>query len=327
MPGGRALVTGAAGFIASHLCERLVRDGVSVRAFCRYTSRRELGNLMDVAEDVRGELDIRFGNLADGAFVRRAMEGCDPVYHLGASISVPYSYEAPREVVVTNVEGTLNVLTAARDLAPRSLVHLSSSEVYGTAQYVPMDEAHPLHAQSPYAASKVGADKLAETFHLSFGIPVVIARPFNTFGPRQSGRAVVGTIVRQALRGGELRLGALTPTRDFVFVTDTVDALVRLADVSQTGGTYNIATGTETPIEEVVQIVGQIVGREPTVISEDERLRPEASEVHRLFGDATRLREATGWRPTVDVRAGLRATVEWASEQEPAALAFRGYEV
>jgi NAD dependent epimerase/dehydratase len=324
---GKALVTGAAGFIGSHLCERLVRDGVSVRAFCRYTSRRELGNLIDVPEDVRGELDIRFGNLADGDFVRRAMEGCDTVYHLGASISVPYSYEAPREVVVTNVEGTLNVLTAARDLAPRSLVQMSSSEVYGTAQTVPMDEDHPLRAQSPYAASKVGADKLAETFHLSFGMPVVIARPFNTYGPRQSGRAVIGTIIRQALAGGEVRLGSLTPTRDFVFVADTVDALVRLSEVSQSGGTFNIATGVETSIEQVVKLVGEIVGREPAVVSEEERLRPEASEVQRLFGDATRLRQATGWEPRTDVREGLRATIEWAAEQVPAVLAFRGYEV
>ena len=324
---GPVLVTGAAGFIGSHVCERLVRDGLEVRALCRYTSRRDLGNLADTPDDVRSALDIRFGSLADSDFVRRTMDGCATVFHLGASISVPYSYEAPREVVMTNVEGTLNVLGAAREVEPSALVHLSSSEVYGTAQYVPMDEAHPLHAQSPYAASKVGADKLAETFHLSFGMPVVVARPFNTFGPRQSGRAVIGTIVRQALAGGELRLGKVTPTRDFVFVTDTVDALVRLAAIAGAGETFNIATGVDTSIGRVAEMVGELVGRELHVVSEEERLRPQASEVERLLGDATKLRDATGWAPAHDLAAGLEATIAWASAQRPEAVALRGYEV
>jgi NAD dependent epimerase/dehydratase len=327
LPSDPVLVTGAAGFLGSHLCERLARDGLQVRAFCRYTSRRELGNLADLPEDIRGALDIRFGNLADGDFVRRVMDGCAAVFHLGASISVPYSYEAPREVVITNVEGTLNVLSAAREVQPASLVHVSSSEVYGTAQYVPMDESHPLHAQSPYAASKVGADKLAETFHLSFDMPVVIARPFNTFGPRQSGRAVIGTIIRQALAGGELRLGKVTPTRDFVFVTDTVDALVRLGGFAGHGETFNIASGVDTSIERVAEMVGVLIGRELRILSEEERLRPEASEVERLLGDATKLREATGWAPAYDLAAGLEATIEWASTQRPDVLALRGYEV
>src|SRR6266511_3988597 len=239
MSSQRALVTGAGGFIGSHLCERLVRDGASVRALCRYTSRSDVGNLADLDAATGDEIEIHFGDLTDADFVARCMLDTTTVFHLGASISVPYAYVAPREVVSTNVEGTLNVLMAAqRPETPPRIVQVSSSEVYGTAQSVPIDEHHPLHAQSPYAASKVGADKLAETFQLSFGLPVVIARPFNTYGPRQSPRAVIGTIVRQALTGSEIRLGATEPTRDFVYVTDTVDALVRIASSTVVGETF-----------------------------------------------------------------------------------------
>jgi NAD dependent epimerase/dehydratase len=315
--GARALVTGAGGFIASHLCERLVRDGVRVRALCRYTSRREIGNLTDVADGIRDELEIIFGDLLDRDLVGKAVAGCETVYHLAASISVPYSFVAPREVVRTNVEGTLNVLTAALESTAR-VVHLSSSEVYGTAQYTPIDEAHPLHVQSPYAASKVGADKLAESFSLSLDLPVVIARPFNTFGPRQSLRAVIPTIVAQALDGDAVKLGATSPTRDFVYVADTVDALVRLAaEPAARGETFNVATGADVSVEDLVGIVGELLGRELRIESQRERLRPHESEVFQLCGDASKLRQLVSWEPTTSLRDGLAAVIAWMTERRP----------
>jgi dTDP-glucose 4,6-dehydratase len=316
LSGTRVLVTGAGGFIASHLVERLVADGAQVRALCRYTSRREVGELADVDPSVVAAVELLFGDLGDGDLVRDAADGVDVIFHLGASISVPYSYVAPREVVATNVLGTLNVLQAARAAGSARVVQMSSSEVYGTALRVPMDEDHPLNAQSPYAASKVGADKLAESFHLSFGLPVVIARPFNTYGPRQSPRAVIGTIADQALAGEELELGALDTSRDFVFVRDTADALVRLATTDGVEGrVLNIATGEDVTIGTVVEIVGEIVGRPLRVTTRPERLRPDASEVRRLCGDATRLREATGWTPATSLRDGLEQVVAWRRER------------
>jgi NAD dependent epimerase/dehydratase len=318
MADGRALVTGAGGFIASHLCERLVRDGVSVRALCRYTSRREIGNLAEVPDRTREELEVVFGDLLDRDFVAKAVAGCETVYHLAASISVPYSFIAPREVVRTNVEGTLNVLTAALESVAARVVQVSSSEVYGTAQYTPIDEAHPLHVQSPYAASKVGADKLAESFFLALDLPVVIARPFNTFGPRQSLRAVIPTIIAQALDRDEVRLGATSPTRDFVYVGDTVDALVRLAaDPAVAGETFNIATGTDVSVEEVVGIVGELLGRELRIESRPERLRPHESEVFQLCGDASKLRQAVSWEPGTSLRDGLGAVIDWMTDRRP----------
>ena len=312
LEGRQVLVTGAGGFIGSHLCERLVRDGARVRAFCRYTSRRDLGRLARADEDLRHEMELLFGDLADGDFVRRATSGCDAVLHLGASISVPYSFEAPREVVKTNVDGTLAVLTAAHEAGVRRLVQMSSSEVYGTAQRVPMDEDHPLGVQSPYAASKVAADKLAESFQMAFGLPAVIARPFNTFGPRQSARAVIPTIVGQALQGDVVRLGAVSPRRDLVFVADTVDALVRLAaSDGHAGETFNVATGTDVSVGTIVDMVGEVLGRKLTVVSEEARLRPGRSEVERLVGDPRRMREAFGWWPATSFEDGLRAVVDW----------------
>lgn len=309
-------MTGAGGFIGSHVCERLVADGADVIGLCRYTSRRDIGNLAELDDDVLDALRIEFGDLADADFIATLVRESRIVIHLGASISVPYSYVAPREVITTNIEGTLSILTAARALdSPPRVIQLSSSEVYGTAQTVPISEDHPLHAQSPYAASKVGADKIAETFHLSYALPVVIARPFNTYGPRQSERAVIGTIVRQALAGSELRLGDTSTRRDFVHVLDTVDALVALAaaDAKHDGGTFNVATGEDASIQEVVETVAELVGRELTVVSEEHRHRPPASEVRRLVGDPSRLREATGWEPRTSLREGLASVIEWAS--------------
>ncbi len=312
LQGRRVLVTGAGGFIGSHLCERLVAEGASVRAFCRYTSRGDVGALADVPEEVLGEIDVEFGDILDRDFVRRAARDVDVIMHLAASISVPLSYVAPETVVRTNVEGTLNVLGAARDRGDVRVVHLSSSEVYGTAQYAPIDEQHPLHVQSPYAASKVGADKLAESFHLSFGLPVVIARPFNTFGPRQSLRAVIPTVASQAVQGSTIELGSTAPTRDFVFVRDTAAALCRLgAATTGAGETFNIATGTDVSVDTVVEIVGELVGRELTVVQRDARMRPPTSEVFRLIGDAAKIRSAVGWAPETDLRQGLAAVVEW----------------
>jgi NAD dependent epimerase/dehydratase len=319
--GRTALVTGAGGFIGSHLCEQLTRGGAQVTALCRYTSRRSIGNLAELPPEVRDAIDIRFGDVRDGDFARRLVAGAEVVFNLAASISVPYSFEAPREVVMTNVEGALSMLAAARDSGVARMVQMSSSEVYGTAQYTPIDERHPLDAQSPYAASKVGADKLAESFNLAFSLPVVVARPFNTYGPRQSLRAVIPTVIAQALAGGDLNLGALTPTRDFVFVLDTVRGLIDLAETDGLeGGTYNIATGVDVSVADIVEVVGRLLGRELTVHTETQRLRPERSEVHQLLGDATRLREATGWTPQTSLEDGLRAVIDWMRTTElPAA--------
>lgn len=311
MNGQSVLVTGAGGFIGSHLCEGLVQRGATVTALCRYTSGRDEGNLAQLDRGVREDLKVEFGDLRDRDFIGGLVAGQDVVFNLAASISVPYSFVAPREVVMTNVEGTLNVLAAATDAGARML-QMSSSETYGTAQYTPIDELHPLDAQSPYAASKVGADKLAESFHLSFGTRVVIARPFNTFGPRQSLRAVIPTVIAQGLAGGELTLGSLTPTRDFVYVKDTVEGLIRLVEnEGSLGGTYNIATGVDVSVGDVVRIVGEILGRELQVRSVDERVRPEKSEVHQLLGTAAKLEALTGWKPGTDLRTGLEAVVEW----------------
>ncbi|MEA2193990.1 MAG: hypothetical protein QOG42_424 [Solirubrobacteraceae bacterium] len=313
MNGQRVLVTGAGGFIGSHLCQALVERGAKVTAMCRYTSRRDEGNLVALPAAARAEIDVQFGDMRDRDFVGRLVGGAEAVFNLAASISVPYSFVAPREVVMTNVEGALNVLAAAAAGGGARVLQMSSSEVYGTAQYTPIDERHPLDAQSPYAASKVGADKLAESFHMAYGVPVVVARPFNTYGPRQSLRAVIPVVVAQALAGGELTLGSLTPTRDFVFVADTVEGLIRLlaSDEATQGATFNIATGKDISVADVVTVVGELLGRELRVRSVGERLRPEKSEVHQLLGSPAKLRELTGWAPQTDLRTGLAAVVEW----------------
>lgn len=310
------LVTGAGGFIGSHLCEELVRRGASVRALVRYTSRRHEGNLAELAPDVRAAIDVQFGDLRDGDLLARLVGDADVVFNLAASISVPYSFIAPREVVMTNVEGTLNLLNAARDSGVARFVQMSSSEVYGTAQYTPIDEAHPLHVQSPYAASKVAGDKLAESFQLSFGVPVVVARPFNTYGPRQSMRAVIPTVIAQALAGSELKLGAVSPRRDFLFAADNVSGLLALAehDGVRAGETYNLATGHDVSVAEVVEMVGDLLDRDLTVHTDEQRMRPDRSEVHHLLGDASKLRDATGWAPRTSLREGLLAVIDWMAE-------------
>ena len=310
--GKEVLVTGAGGFIGSHLAERLAREGAHVRAFVRYTSRHDLGLLSLLPRDLLALLDVVPGDLRDGDAVRKAVFGAEVVFHLGALIAIPYSYLHPREVVETNVLGTLNVLLAARDLGTSRVVHTSTSEVYGTARYAPIDEAHPLQGQSPYSASKIGADKIAESFHRSFGVPVATIRPFNTYGPRQSARAVIPTIVAQALAGKEVRLGALDPVRDFTFVDDTVEGFLRVGWHEQAvGQEINIGSGECISVGDLAAKILSIVGRELAIVGEQQRLRPADSEVMKLHADAGKARQLIGWEAHVTLDEGLRRTVDW----------------
>lgn len=308
------LVTGADGFIGSHLVERLVGAGANVRAFVFYNSWNSIGWLSDTPKAVRESVEIMPGDVRDDSRVAEAVAGCEYVFHLASLIAIPYSYEAPRAYVDTNMVGALNVLQAARrsDTLVR-LVHTSTSEVYGTAQRVPIGEDHPLVGQSPYSATKIGADALAESFYRSFGVPVVTARPFNTFGPRQTARAVIPTIASQLLAGAEeLRLGALTPTRDFNFATDTADGMIALATCAAAEGkVVNIGSGEEWSIEQTARLLMEITGRDVLIVSEEERIRPEKSEVNRLLADNALIRSLTGWQPDVPFEKGLARTAEW----------------
>jgi NAD dependent epimerase/dehydratase len=310
--GARALVTGAGGFIGSHLTEWLVRQGASVRAFVRYNSRNDYGWLESLEPGVYEAVEIFRGDLANAEAAMNAVVDCDVVFHLGALIPIPYSYVHAREYVSANVVGTLNILEAARRHRPRRIVHVSTSEVYGTAQHVPISEDHPLHPQSPYAATKVGADQLALTFQLAHDLPVVVARPFNTYGPRQSARAVIPTIISQALTRGEISLGSLTPTRDFCFVEDTARGMAACAAADGVvGETINLGTGSEISVLEVVERVFALIGRDLPVAVAEERLRPPGSEVERLVADARKAEQLLGWRAEVSFDEGLARTVEW----------------
>jgi NAD dependent epimerase/dehydratase len=306
------LVTGAGGFIGSHLAETLARAGADVRAFVRYTSRSDNGWLEMTEPDLASSIEIFRGDLANPEAVAGAMEGRDAVFHLGALIPIPYSYRHSREFVEANVVGTLNVLEAARRSEPVRIVHTSTSEVYGTAQSIPIDEDHPLHPQSPYAATKVAADQLALSFQRSFGTPVVIARPFNTYGPRQSARAVIPTIVTQALTREVIELGATSPIRDFTFVEDTVQGLMRCAPAEGVEGeVINLGTGTEVSIGEVAERILRLLGREVPVSLDEERLRPPDSEVERLLAATEKAKRLLGWEARIDLDEGLRRTIEW----------------
>lgn len=310
--GRTALVTGAGGFIGSTAVEYLVRAGARVRAFVRYNSRNDFGLLELCDADVLEQVEVFTGDLADPDAVSGAVEGMEIVLHLGALIPIPYSYRHPREYEVANVAGTLNVLQAVRFGDVRRLVHVSSSEVYGTARSVPITEEHPLNAQSPYAATKTAADQLALSYWHSFGTPVVVARPFNTFGPRQSARAIIPTIVTQALSRDVIELGSTSPTRDFLFVEDTAAGLALCATADGVEGqTYNLGTGSEISIGDVADRVRKAVGRDLPVVERDERLRPDSSEVERLVADASKARSTLGWAPQVPFDEGLQRTIDW----------------
>jgi len=308
--GRHVLVTGAGGFAGSHLTERLVALGARVRAAVRYTSSGGAGWLD--ASAARGDIEIVRGDIRDADFVARAARDVSAIFHLAALIGIPYSYEAPQAYVATNVSGTLNVLQAAQAQGVDVVVHTSTSEVYGSARFVPMDEAHPLQAQSPYAATKIAADKLAESFHRSFGLPVVTVRPFNMYGPRQSMRAIVPTIIAQALTQSEIRLGSRTPTRDLTYVLDTVDGFIRLGGCrAAIGEVVNLGTGVEVSIGDLARRVLTAVGRDLPIVQDDVRLRPAASEVDRLCANAVRAAELTDWRAARDLDQGLSETLSW----------------
>ena len=292
--------------------------GCDVRAFVFYNSFNSWGWLDTLSPERQKQLDVFAGDIRDPNGVREAMVGCDVVFHLAALIAIPFSYHSPDSYVDTNIKGTLNVLQAAKLLGTSKVIVTSTSEVYGTAQYAPIDEKHPFQGQSPYSATKIGADRLAESYYRSFGTPVVIVRPFNTYGPRQSARAVIPTIITQLLTGKtELKLGSLTPTRDFNYVIDTVNGFIALAESDETvGEEVNIATGVEHTVGDVAKFLLSEINPSAKLIVEEERLRPENSEVFRLIGDATKIKSLTAWKPTYDLEAGLRNTIAWFKEPE-----------
>lgn len=317
LQGKKILVTGADGFIGSHLTEELVRRNCDVRAFVLYNSFNSWGWLDHAEPEIQKSLDVFSGDIRDPHGVREAMKGCDVVLHLAALIAIPYSYHSPDTYVDTNVKGTLNIVQAARELGVEKVVHTSTSEVYGTARFVPITEEHPLQGQSPYSASKIGADQIALSFHCSFGTPVAVIRPFNTYGPRQSARAVIPTIITQLASGSRsVKLGAVHPTRDFNYVTDTVRGFIAVAEAERAvGEVINIGSNFEVSIGDTARLVAEVMGVELEVETDEVRLRPDKSEVERLWADNARARELVGWEPLyggVDgLRRGLAETVAW----------------
>ena len=308
----RVLVTGAGGFIGSHLAERLVELGARVRALVRYNSRNDWGLLELLPAPIKNEMEVVLGDLTDPHSTTRMVQGQEVIFHLAALIAIPYSYRAPALYVSTNCGGTVNLLEAARQHGVERFVHTSTSETYGTAQYTPIDEAHPLRGQSPYAASKIGADKLAESYHLSFGVPVATIRPFNTYGPRQSARAIIPTIISQGLSGEVIRLGSLSPVRDLTFVSDTVAGFLKVAESPQAvGEVINVGYGKSVSIGELAEKIVAIVGGQKQIVTEDARVRPEASEVLELLCDHRKAKALLGWQPQVSLEAGLERTVHY----------------
>lgn len=306
--GKRVLVTGAGGFIGSHLVERLIELGADLRCFVRYTSRGETRFL----EVIKDKVEIVAGDLRDSDAVEEAVRGREVVFHLGALVGIPYSYLHPREVVETNIIGSLNILLASRNQRVEKVIHTSTSEVYGTAKYVPIDEAHPLQGQSPYSASKIGADKIAESFYNSYDLLVAIARPFNAYGPRQSARAVIPTIITQALTSGEIKLGNTLPTRDFTYVSDTVEGFIKIATSSASvGEVINIGSGYEISIGDLVNKIVGLIGGDIQVVVDQARVRPEKSEVDRLWADNYKAKRLIGWEPKVSLEEGLERTIDW----------------
>lgn len=313
--GKRVLITGAGGFIGSHLTERMVELGAEVRAFVHYNAQGSWGWLDHCP--AAGQVHVIAGDIRDRDILGEAMRGREIVFHLAALIAIPYSYHAPLSYIRTNVEGTLNVLQAAREAGLERLIHTSTSEVYGTAKYVPIDEQHALQGQSPYAATKIGADKMAEAFHLSFHLPVATVRPFNTFGPRQSARAIIPTIITQLLAGSAVKLGNLNPTRDLNYVTDTVAGFILAAETpAAVGKTVNLGSGQEISIGDLAHLIAKLMDRPLEVICEAERARPETSEVERLQAENSLARTLLGWEPKVGLEEGLQRTVEWIKKNE-----------
>lgn len=319
----KVIVTGSEGFIGSHLVEALVARGDTVKAFVLYNSFDSCGWLDTLPRDIRSNVEVVYGDLRDFHSVKNAMKGCDEVYHLGALIAIPYSYHAPESYVDVNIKGTLNVLQAARDHQVTKILHTSTSEVYGSAQFVPITEEHPLVGQSPYSASKIGADQIATSFYLSFGTPVTIARPFNTFGPRQSTRAVIPTIISQLLvnKNAEIKLGNVDATRDFNYVLDTVQGMIELMSSDKTlGQTINIGSGYEISVAKTAQLIATLMNAQLTVVEDQQRFRPEKSEVNRLCACNKKIKELTPWMPQYSgpkgFENGLKKTIEWFSREE-----------
>ncbi len=312
----KVIVTGADGFIGSHLTERLVKEGYKVKAFVFYNSFNTWGWLDKLDPKIINEIEIFAGDIRDPNGVRTAIKGMDEVYHLAALIAIPFSYHSPDSYVDTNIKGTLNVLQAAKDFDTTRLLITSTSEVYGTAQYAPIDEKHPFQGQSPYSATKIGADRLAESFYRSFGVPISIVRPFNTYGPRQSARAVIPTIITQLLCGiTDIKLGALSPTRDFNYVKDTVNGFLEIAKSPSTiGEEINIATGKEISIEELAKELISQINPEARIICDNERIRPSKSEVERLIGCNKKIIELTNWEPEYNLESGIAETIQWFRE-------------
>ena len=318
----KVLVTGADGFIGSHLVEGLVRTGCQVRAFVFYNSFNSWGWLEDLDSSIKDSIEVFTGDIRDPYGVRKTVKDCDVVFHLAALIGIPYSYHSPENYVDTNIKGTLNILQAARDLGVSKIVQTSTSEVYGTAKFVPITEEHPLQGQSPYAATKIGADQLALSFHRSFQLPVAILRPFNTYGPRQSARAVIPTVITQALAGvRQIKLGAISPTRDFTYVTDTAQGFIACAKSDKTiGEVINIGSNFEISIKDLSEMILKLMDSDSQIVTDAERIRPEKSEVERLWADNIKARQLMGWEPThngVDgLKKGLERTISWFSEQD-----------
>lgn len=318
LSGKRVLVTGADGFIGSHLVERLVAEGCKVKAFCYYNSFNSWGWLDSLDKEKLKNIEVFMGDVRDPNGVRTAIEGSQIVFHLAALIAIPFSYHSPDSYVDTNVKGTLNLLQACREFGVERLIVTSTSEVYGTAMYVPIDEKHPRQGQSPYSATKIGADHLAESFFRSFALPVTIVRPFNTFGPRQSARAVIPTIITQLIAGlPKISLGDTRPTRDLVYVADTVTGFVRIAEADKVSGEeINIATQKETSIGDLAMMIGKIMGKPVEVLQDDVRMRPTESEVFRLLGSNEKIKRLTGWQQAYSLEDGLKETIQWFSKPE-----------
>ena len=311
----KILVTGAGGFIGSHLVKKLSKLAAKVRVFVRYNSRNDWGLLEFLPKSVQNSLEIFAGDLKDPEAVRKAVKDCEIVFHLGALIAIPYSYINPMDFIQTNINGTANIASACREYKVKRLIHTSTSEVYGTAKYTPIDEKHPLQGQSPYSASKIAADKIIESQYLSFGLPAATIRPFNTYGPMQSARAIIPTIVTQALTNKKIKLGSVSPTRDLTFVSDTVESFIKMAlNQKAVGEVVNIGTGIEFSIRQLVDKIGIILNKKLVIEHDTSRIRPKMSEVNRLVCDNRKAKDIIDWQPTVSIEEGLAKTIEWISK-------------